>query len=236
MRRTLKYPPATRGCSVCKKKKPWTEFYPRKVAEDGTVETTESRCKACDKKLAAQRVRAKIDRIRQGVGPINEEVWKAERRAIDTAYRRRLGAKARNANTAPPTADPDFDKVPIGPFRDWLQRKMDEEFDGAANAIAPILGVDEARIRVWLGDKAQSRSDFMTKISVGTVDRALCSAHEPEKLRELYPEWYEQPYRPWADVRPEDRTQSYWNAYRRHMHALERGEDPVWSWTPSRAA
>jgi hypothetical protein len=191
------FPDRTRECSDCKRTKPWKEFWPRTYWDDGSVRNITSVCRDCNRERA--KIRAKDRWKNLKADPQALAVHHIRRAEWNAGYRRERGAQP--VNTVEPLAvsEPEFDRVPVGPFRSWLQERLEGEHDGSVNSFAQILGVDEARVRVWLGDKAQSRSDFMTHIAVGTVDRALCSAHEPEMLRVLYPEWYEQPFRREAD-------------------------------------
>lgn len=97
-----------------------------------------------------------------------------DKRARANEARRKRAAEAR-AQRARESAT----KLPIGPFRDWIEQHARRLSMGE---LAALLGVTERRVWAWMNTERV--------IKLNTLDRALCRAGEPGALMDLYPDLY----------------------------------------------
>ena len=66
-------------------------------------------------------------------------------------------------------------RLPIEPFRTWLERQL-HDCDDMLSVLSTRIGVDESRIRAWLRDTQQIR--------LADAERAVCAAGD--HITEVY--------------------------------------------------
>ena len=144
----------TRRCSCCRATKPWALFSPRRYWPDGTVRQVQAWCRACKIELEKR---------------VNRPITPERRRYLAAAKRRKRAALRADRGLGP--------RLPVAPFKGWLERVREEE--GGLAALAEDAGLHEDTLA-----KVLSRN---VVVSTRTAEAALCA--RGRMLQDLYPEF-----------------------------------------------
>lgn len=176
-------------CADCDERKSWSEFWPKTKWPDGSMRQPHAYCKDCWRERSrawkARRRRERPDLVQASDRAVYARVKRDPRRL---ARRREINrdTQRRKKNIPPerwrilPVDAERQDRLPIGPFREWLNCEI--EARGSMALVGDLAGIAERTIYRWLNEA--------DNVEIDSADRVLCACDQPEVLRELYPELY----------------------------------------------
>ena len=158
-----RYAPPTKVCSRCKRRKPYSEYHARTRGLDSfTVETVQSRCKACDREYRREWAARNPERMRK--------YWRDDyARASDKTARGNVARRRQRAEL-----------LSAQPFKAWLEHLLCREDDApeTPTALAHKLGISPRSVRRILGGSQRH-------VTLELVERAI-KADDTTTLHELY--------------------------------------------------